>query len=207
MGDPYLDAGVRGFIVRTAKENVWRLRGYDVRDLIQEGYLCFVLVRRRYVGKTIEKREGRCYRRLPEFNPGPGHRRHFMRLLQTTFKNRIHSLARKNDGIEEVLVNDLRFSTGPSGQSAHLINEEYDRVWDRIIPPQEEEMSVLALLRGAPAEIKQLLALMVDDVVRPMRRSRRRGGLRETTNQYYARLLGLPRGQDLSGWVESYFLK
>jgi hypothetical protein len=194
MNDPYLDAGIHGHIVRLAKENVWRLAGYDIEDLIQEGYLCYAVVRHRYVGRRPKRRpDGRMRRSLPPKRPDAIAQRHFMRLFQRTFLNRITTLARRQSKLKELLLNDLLKD-----------NQTEEQAWEALLPPVEEAATVLSLLRAAPAEIKQLFALMVDDVVRPYRRFGK--GRRETNNEYYCRLLGLPRGYDIGGLVEKHFL-
>jgi hypothetical protein len=197
MTDPYLDAGVRGHIVRVSRENVHRLAGYDMDDLIQEGYLCYTIVHKRYVGRRPTKKpDGTYHRSLPPRRPDDVARRHFMRLLQRTFNNRIATLARKQSAFKERLLNDLIERP-----------ELEERAWDQLLPPEEEVASVTGLLRAAPMEIKQLFALMVDEVTRPYRRfGKRRHAKRETNNQYYSRLLGLPRTLDVSALVENYFL-
>jgi len=196
VDDPYLDAGLRGHIVKLAKRNVHKLSAYDMEDLIQEGYLCFSLVKARYVGKRPKRRPDGTYRRsLPAKRPDATAKKHFMRLFQRTFHNRIVTLGRKQSKLRELLLNDLI----PPEQSEIS-------AWDQLLPAEEEQATVLQLLRGAPQEIKQLFALMVDDVIRPYRRSPQRRGPRETTNQYYCRILGLPSGRDLTAEVQRYFV-
>jgi hypothetical protein len=196
-GDPYLDAGVRGHIVRLAQANKYKLAGWDVEDLIQEGYLCYALVKTRYVGARPKRRpDGTLRRSLPPKRPDQIAKRHFMRLFQRTFNNRISTLVRKQSRLKELLLNDL-ISAERTEESA----------WDQIMQPEDEQATMLTLLRSAPTEIRQLFALMVDDATRPMRRfGKRRRPARETTNEYYCRLLGLPRGTDLTGLVQKYFV-
>lgn len=194
--DPYLDAGIRGHIVRVARENVHRVAGCDTEDLIQEGYLCFAIVHKRYVGRRPkQKADGSFHRGLP-LKPDGVARRHFMRLFQRTFHNRLATLAKRQSAFQELLLNDL-IREDVSEQSA----------WDKLIPPEDEVSTVTDLLRAAPREIKMLFALMIDDVVRPYREigSWRRGLVRETNKQYYGRLLGI-YGVDLESLVENYFL-
>jgi DNA-directed RNA polymerase specialized sigma24 family protein len=69
-----LDAIMRGWIVNTARKSYWRVAGwYDLDDLIQDGYICYL----------------KCHEKYPaELN-----RRNFMALVQRTFQNHINKLA------------------------------------------------------------------------------------------------------------------
>lgn len=198
-GDPYLDAGVRGHIVRLANLHVRRLRGWDVEDLIQEGYLCYTIVKTRYVGcRPKRKPDGTFRRALPPKRPDQIARKHFMRLLQRTYLNRISTLARRQSRATELLMNDLVAVMPEVPEAAS---------WDRLIPPEDETATTMILLRSAPEEIRQLFKIMVDDVTRPMRRfGKRNRPARETTNDYYCRLLKLPRGFDMVGLVQKHFV-
>lgn len=80
-----LDAGLRGWIVNTAKKNLWRVPSrYDLSDLIQDGYLCYCICNLRY-------------RHVKE-------QRHFMALVKRTFINHIHDLATERTRLIETLV-------------------------------------------------------------------------------------------------------
>lgn len=67
------DMGMRGWILTTARDNLWRVAAwYDLDDLIQEGYICYAI----------------CAKKYPHVE-----QKHFMALLKTCFNNRIHDLA------------------------------------------------------------------------------------------------------------------
>lgn len=97
-----MDDGVRQWVARTARANLWRVQNhYDVDDLIQEGYLCYLNVRRRY----------------PDVhNPA-----HIMRLTQITFTNRIHDLARRKGVEREVMITESIRSGGRSESEGSIL--------------------------------------------------------------------------------------
>lgn len=48
--DPYLDDGMQGFIANFARKNYWKVSSwYDLDDLVQDGFMCFAKCRARYV--------------------------------------------------------------------------------------------------------------------------------------------------------------
>ena len=69
-----LDAGIRGWLVNTAKKNYWRVPSwYDLDDLIQDGYICYSICNRKY-GHDLQPS-------------------HFMALVKVSYINHIHDLA------------------------------------------------------------------------------------------------------------------
>lgn len=69
-----LDAGIRGWLVNTAKKNLWRVPPwYDLNDLIQEGYICYSNCNLKY---------GR------DLTPS-----HFMALVKVSYIHQLHDLA------------------------------------------------------------------------------------------------------------------
>lgn len=188
LDDPYLDAGVRGWIHNTAHKNYRRIAGFDKEDLIQEGYLCFY------------KCKESMYPWLRKRFPSHEDRRTFMGYFQRTFSNRIFDLAKRQSPFTERLALDM-------------VKEVPDRegltIWDDIIPfHQDEEQTAATMLATASREIKQLLALLVDDAMR-FSQYRRYGNhkraRRETNNRYFCRLLGLPPDRDIVGEVKAHF--
>ena len=69
-----LDSGMRGWLVNTAKKNLWRVpMWYDLDDLIQDGYAVYCNCNSKYPHVTEIK--------------------HFMALVQVSYINHIHTLA------------------------------------------------------------------------------------------------------------------
>jgi len=71
-----LDDSARGWLLRTARKNLWRVhRWYDFDDLVSDGVLCWQIVVTRYAQVS--------------------ERKHLMSLFKTTYLNHIHQLANK----------------------------------------------------------------------------------------------------------------
>lgn len=166
--DPYLDDGMRGWIVQTARKNLYKVVGYDLDDLIQEGYFCFYKCKRRYVGKCDIGGSGRAslWRYLPEHNPTLDNKRHFMALVKIAFCNHIVSLSRKNP------------------------LEQTDEAALEGVPIVSDLDEIRTALIKAPKEIKQLVNFLLHDALAASE-CRRVEGRRETTDQKLTRVLGL----------------
>jgi len=69
-----MDRGVKGWIFKTAKANLWRVIPlYDLDDLIQDGFLYYCIISKKY--------------------PNVTNRAHLMRLFQRSYINHLHDLA------------------------------------------------------------------------------------------------------------------
>lgn len=187
--DPYLDAGMRGWIASTAKKNYWRVsEWYELEDLVQDGYLCYYKCWNRYKNLTIKR------------HPSKEDKRRFMALVQVAFNNFITTLAWKcstgvNERVSEMALSQFGSDTAPAS-------------WDKLLPAQEEEATLAVMLANAPSEVAQLMATLSKDVVayaRGVPFKRMRKGLRETTKEHYRRLLNLPEGRDIQSSVVAYF--
>jgi DNA-directed RNA polymerase specialized sigma24 family protein len=184
LSDVYLDQGMRGFIHKTAWKEFWRVANwYEVDDLVQDGYLSYYKCVKAYPQLIVE-------------DPTPDQRRHFMALVRTTFVNHITDLSNKSSRVPEQALS--RYSADDGGLA-----------WDEILPAQAEEGSVVTLLASAPAEIKQLVKLLAGDskaLLAFKRNKKGRKAFRETTNEFYCRLLGFdPKYEDVVGRVRAYF--
>ena len=180
----YLDDCMRGWIANTARAEQWRMAPwYDEEALKQDGYLCYA----------------KCIKAYPELakieNPTQGQRKHFMSLVQTTFRNHIMTLAGK-------------FAVGKEEAMAMTAESDADRngrlgVLEDFMPPVPEEASVIFALKNAPKELRDAVDILLRDGIdgheylrtqlymdgtrlRRMRRS-----CRETTAQYFERLTGV----------------
>jgi hypothetical protein len=187
---------MRGHIVNMARNNLWRLSktGYDLDDMIQEALICYYKCRNKYVGARPKRKANGKYRRyLPPKNPDGVAIRHFMRLVQRSFRNHIYSLAEKTAGGREIPMSQL------------LRPEQLEENgWDQLMPPDSEVATAASLLASAPDEIARLFALLVQDAVDGYRRFGKRNRLRETNNQYFCRLLGVPE-YDIEAAVHRHF--
>lgn len=160
--DPYLDAGMIGFIHNFARKNHWRVAAWlDLDDLVQEGWLSYYAIRRhpRYAALTNKR------------NPTPDDIRQVMALVRTTFTRRMHSLAKSFNAIPEASLDGSLSDLAPAADCANGIG---------------------IALAGMPHELANLLAMLVagDLKYRRVRRGTSRP-LRETTNEALCRLLGV----------------
>lgn len=198
--DPYMDAGMRGWLVNTARINAWRVAEWiELSDLIQDGQVCYQKCHNRYKFLTVKR------------HPSQDDKRRFMALVQTAFKNHITTLAQKRTALHERPV------------SQHIgamdVESEY---FTRVMPPQPEEASFAVALADAPEEIKALLRFLLKEDTRNLEFARTRirrlqlstgdrvkigrRAIRETTNEFYCRHLGLdPELIDLPQLVRDYF--
>lgn len=192
--DPYLDAGMRGFIVNTARKEYWRVaEWYALEDLIQDGYLCYAKCHARYVGRVTEG-----HRFLPAQNPDRDSIRHMMGLVRTAYCNYIVDLAKKHMKVPTRAVSQMVGDVG--GEAA---------VWDKLLPSAPEASTLWTLVLSAPAELKELITILASDGAQALnfeRRGRGKLSARETTNEFYCRLLRLdPKQRDIVTELRSYF--
>lgn len=151
--DPYLDAGMRGFILNFARSNHWRVASWiELDDLIQEGWVCYYKCRRRYAA-------------LDKPDPDRDNRRHMMALVKTSFRRRLDTLAsQRTASVPEVSMTSM----GCDGAD----------VIDRIAG--DDQIDVTSLIVGAPQELVDLVSILVRDASAFARDS---VGVRETTAQ------------------------
>lgn len=83
-----MDQGVRGWIFKTARQNMWRVSSHiDLADLMQDGFLVWHRVSVKYPNVTNQK--------------------HRMGLFKTAFTNHIHDLSKKKSRLEVFREADL----------------------------------------------------------------------------------------------------
>jgi hypothetical protein len=120
-----MDPGTRRWILKYARTNFWRVSvWYDYQDLVQDGFLCYAIVRAKY----------------PSAVDPP----HIHRLTQRVFTNHIHGLSkRRTDQTLEVVVDmasemgdprsELQRKICPDGELQRLLLEAPIRVRDCIV--------------------------------------------------------------------------
>lgn len=199
--DPYLDAGMVGFIEKFARKNHWRVASWlDLEDLVQEGWMCYYAVRRHPKYAELNSKA----------EPTPDDVRQVMAMVRTTLFRRMHTLSNSLNAVPE------------SGLSVTGTVRLED-----LAPAETCANSVVELLAGAPREVVELAGALARDIVaaheyardtvgrretsaehrkRLHSKKRRRGrGRRETTNEMYCRLLGRdPEREDVRGLVVDY---
>lgn len=169
-----MDDGARGWLVKTATSNYWRVnKWYELDDLIQDGYVCYY--------KAIQK--------YPSATDVP----HRMALFKVIYINFIHDLATKRTkSISEILDTDMQGAA-----------EDPDRSFLSTLVecPQSGLVEVGALLASAPERVRAALELFTTESGKAAMRSvyrRQRGGkhlVRETMNQRLCRMLGCDPAQ------------
>lgn len=181
--DPYLDRAMRGWLIRTATKNFWRVADwYDLDDLIQDGYLCYYKCYRKY-------------RHLTELrHPRQEDKRRFMALVQATFTNHITNLANSRTQTVET----------------PLSNTELTDVGVEAILKEPEDVTARLMLHCAPAEIKALMEMLAQegyDTVKYLRTRLKRGRktVRETTNENLCRRIGLNYTVNLYDMFREHF--
>jgi len=221
----YLDEGLKGWMIKTAKNNLWKMGSwYELDDLIQEGYLVYFKCVKGFRfepwdvngvgglhGKALTLEEQR-QRKNKVWEKE--RQKTFMAYFKFAYENRLRTLA-----TEKV----------PETNFASLPIEKEDEVKSNLEVPQPEETSLHVALMQAPQEVVEALMILVKDVkdAGVYLRSRvytelgwfhktgayimsntprvvvGRYQLRETSREYYARRLGY-RGFEL---LKAYFLE
>ena len=183
VGDPFLDVGMRRWLLNSAKRNFWRVAPwYDLDDLIQDAYLCFYTCRARYV--TLTEKD----------QPSDEDKRRFMAIIKVAFTNHVNILARRKG--PEVLVAELSRD-----------GESMDSTLERYAGAVEGEAMLLWSLTKAPQELLTLLDFIASDDSKFKRYPRNcRRYLRETTNEHFGRLVGYdPAKGNAVAYAEEYF--
>lgn len=201
--DVYFDPGLQGWIKNKARQEYWRVsRWYELGDLIQDGYLCYLKCRNKYALNPPDPGAMPLNTSMPTNDQ----RRHFMALVKTTYFNHIMTLSSKfaASAMEENISNSGL--SRPDGQPVTI---------EDLIPDENEAMTALLALKNAPTEIAEAIQKLVGDgsefgnYLRSRLRYqgnrvvRGRRALRETTGEHLARILG---SVELSEQVRAYLL-
>lgn len=175
-GDVYLDNVLCGWIVNTASKEFWRmLDQYPFDDLVQDGYLAYA----------------KCWHHYREIfdvpNPTKEQRKWFMALVQRAYYNHITTLANKfSRGVKETAMSQIE-------------TESESSTWDSMLPPVLPDAALICALVQLPAELNDALTKLVRDGVdsgaylrKRIKGARNRRTVRETTEEYWTRVLGQP---------------
>jgi hypothetical protein len=209
--DVYFDEALHFWLQKTARREHWRIAGwYGIEDLVQDGVVCYCKCRDKYTLKSpdplpedlaIELKRS-SYQDLNTDHPTDAQRRHFMWLVQRSFINYIMTLS-------------VDYAINREAPVDCSIVEDSNTFLESLLPPQPEEVSVLMALAAAPAEISSAIGCLINDslegeaylrtklrkklaltkhssggVTASMRVTKGRRALRETTVEYFQRLLG-----------------
>jgi hypothetical protein len=165
----YMDVGMRNWIIKTARDNLWRVSGfYELEDLISDGYLCYCKCRARY-------------NQFFSINhPTRDESKQFMALVMASFTNHIHSLARKR--VPEIAEADL---VNPDGEALTL---------EGISPTVPEEATLHVHLATLPEPAVAVIRELASNESGMYKRERQNGSrrkYRETTPEYLQRVLAI----------------
>lgn len=182
--DPFFDEGMQGFIVNTTQREYWRVAGVcDLDDLLQEGLMCYHKCRQRY--SQDENRDVTA----------PLTREWLQALVARAFMNRIYDLAAKKKHGFAVAASSIAAS-----------DESPEEFLERNLPAQESS-TLGAVLAQAPWELLELLRLLAGDGGEALGFKRKgRSAGRETTNEFYCRILGVdPKERNLVEELRTHF--
>jgi len=178
MGRPVrkhrLDKGMMAWIERTARKHHWRVASWIDLD---------DLIQEGYV----------CYALCNQRYPRELGRAHIMALTKTTFHNRIHDLAKQRTRLLEEPL------------SVHAASEQTpEEALENALPAEHETQTFATLVLQLPAEIRELLTILLNDAASIGMRKER--GRRESLNTYLWRLIGQkPCGIDLQCALANHF--
>lgn len=179
----YLDAGLRGFILNTAKREYWRVAELcDLADLVQDGVMIAWKCHSRYVAPRTD------------LTGSKGDRRWFQALVKTSYMNHIASLSTKHKGVSV------------KSASEFLTDDSDDDILERNGATAPELGTLGAMLAQAPWELLELIRLLAGDGKEALGFKRKGRAGRETTNEYYSRLLGVdPNERNLINELREHF--
>jgi DNA-directed RNA polymerase specialized sigma24 family protein len=184
--DPYLDAGVRGWLVNTVRQHYWKVASwFEFDDLLQEGYLAFAKCRAKF--EPMHK----------EVEAHPEDRKRFMAYFQMAFNNRIIDLQQH----PRSKLQEMSYASLSDNQTEGIES------WTESAA-ELSDANLASLLAQAPTEITEMLKqILVDGVANtPYLNTRLRKKflpncaiprivkckhrVRETTEEHYDRCLG-----------------
>lgn len=187
-----MDRGARGWLIVVAADNFWRVASwYELSDLIQDGYVVWARVVKRY-----EVDAGRVRSRG-----------HLMRLFKTAYLNHIHDLSkRRTRGIAEWLASDVLVRHAHvSRASAYFGQDIGDDVWDAL-GCSCDAAELAGFIAEAPETIRRVLLGLIASEGRALRSLYRvaADGTRDTLNGRLCRIAGIDEEVDLIGALRAY---
>lgn len=177
-----MDPGARGWLVTVASDHYWRVaEWYELEDLINDGYVCWYRVVKKYETDTGRERS----------------RGHLMRLFKRTYLNHIHDLSKACTLARiEGKVDDMVKTDSPWGDA-----------WD-LLGCSRNIDEFGAVVAEAPRVLQPLLRVLFSGSADQRLRSAYRvgcDGTRETLNSRLCRIAGVdPDQQDLAGLLRSF---
>ena len=174
------DKGLKGWMVRYARANMWRVPAYyTLEDLIQDGYVQFY----------------RCCHRYGATEP-----RHFMALFKRCYSNHITDLANERTATKaETSLSDLGVVDDTAFYERAAGQDDLSAIATLLVGAPKEVVDVLRMFTTDAARALR------EPYDQGGRRKRGQVHARETTNERWCRLLGYdPNEVDLPDLVRSF---
>lgn len=175
-----MDSGLRLWIAKTAKRNLWRVaRWHELDDLICYGYLCYARTRIRY----------------PDLIKPPlvyGQKARFVSMFKRIYSNELHDLSNsRRRSVDEIGLADVHRSTSAAADEMAI---------EALLGEQPEEGTLAVLKAQAPLVVRNFLeALETEEGLRMLRGNLRKTSRhRETLNERLCMIAGCdPKAIDL----------
>lgn len=178
---PEWDDALEGYTVKKVASNMWRLKGSEFEDVMQEARLRFVELCRMY--------------------PNVDNASWTMGLYKISLHNLIHDLAYKD-------FNRRKYVTLSSDVYPDNGDEESEPFEETIVGDLENDGMLLQALSSAPKEVIAVLSFLMESpasLLRALAASwKSQGHRKEFGNQHLCRILGYPSGTDLEGPVKRF---
>lgn len=187
---PQWDGPISGWVANFAGRNHWRVREvcpeYD--DLVQECFIKFL--------------------HMCDTYPGVMEPAHFMALYKTAVNNMVNTMSMKATAHRDFWVD-----IDPDGRAAQDgAPLTWEDVASRLLPAEMHGGDFAVLLAEAPYEVQLLVSAFFDDnLIEELRGARLRDtedrfARRETTNEFFCRVLGLdPATVNLPALLKEHF--
>jgi hypothetical protein len=176
--DPLLDAGIRGLIFNTVKKNYWRVANWlEFEDLIQDGYMLWCKVRRRY--------------------PDVHEIKHLTALFKTTFTRHIIDLSNEKRAGDEIALSQIVTRQDANTQAWEALLGTC---------PEEATLRCLLANAPAELKALWRFLNSEDGRARLNGRYRQRLSGHETNNEFLCRVLGFnPATTDFKKIAQEHF--
>lgn len=180
--EPQWEGAIAGYAHNYCARNYWRVASFmDYEDMIQESYIKYLQCVRKYP-RVVEPQ-------------------HFMRLFQVALMNHFNTLSNKASEAGD-RVDSVQYDPDEGEERS---------IFDNMVGDVKHNGDLAVAYSQMPQEARQCLLLMLDDdegVFRQRRKKRElRRGLwkRETTNQFWCRIIGAdPNKVDLPNVFRKY---
>lgn len=185
--DVFFDQGLQGWLVDYARKNHWKVQAWiGLDDLIQEGMVAYCICKMRYAERVENKK-------------------HFMSLFKRIFSGMIIDMAKRRTNLADLGLAEVCISQITRPEAADQDQYALELLGGGVAGDAEMEMTIAK----ASAEVRALINLIQSGRLATLDNGRlanghfgpkmlRNGMRRETTNEFYNRMLGT-EGVDFEG--------